>query len=193
MAELADSNGLRVLAYAFAALCTIAALPRERRRAPGADGVWHPFWLLTAGLLLTMAIGRLGDVAGLVTELGRSRATDEGWYASRRPFQAAIVGIVAATWFVTVTVAVWRVPERRRRYLPMSLVVITLIAFAAVRLVSFHYLDTVLYHRDLLGVRWAAVIELALIAVACVTTLWVPPPRQTAVADAAAHASGSRR
>lgn len=193
MAELADSNGLRVLAYVVAAMCSIAALPRERRRAPGADGVWHPFWLLTAGLLLAMAIGRLGDVGGLVTELGRSRASDEGWYASRQPFQAAIVGIVAAAWFVLVTVAVWRVPERRRRYLPMSLVMVTLLAFAAVRLVSLHHLDTVLYHRGVLGVRWVAVIELVLLAGACLTTLWIPPPRRTTIAASGAPAAVAER
>ena len=138
-------------------------------------------------------VGRLGDIGGLVTELGRARASDEGWYASRRPLQMALVAVVATTWFVLVAVAVWRVPERRRRYLPMSIVVVTLVAFAGIRLISLHHLDSVLYHRGLYGVRWAAVVELALLAIACVTTLWVPEPRNPAVPAAARHATESPR
>lgn len=143
------------------------------------DGVWAPFWLLTAALMVALAIGRLGDVGGVLADIGRDQAASRGWYASRRPYQAAVVIGVVTLWVVSVTVAIFRTPERRRRYLPMSLAAITIMAFAAVRVISLHQLDGLLQHRDLGGVKVGAVIELALLAIASGVSTWVPRERRS--------------
>jgi hypothetical protein len=71
--------------------------------------------------------------------------------------------------------ALWRVPARRRRYLPAALAVFTLMCFIGVRLISLHQIDAVMYRRDLAGARFGAVAELAILAVAVLLTAFPPP------------------
>jgi hypothetical protein len=171
-----DSNWLRVFAYGLAAAACVHAGLRERRRrssAPSRD-IWPAFWFLTAALLGVMALARAADIGELVSELGRRTARDEGWYEIRREYQAAAVASVGAIWFVAVVVAVWRVPERRRRYLPAALVVFTLFCFAGIRIISLHQVDTLLYNRPIRGVRIVAIVELTGIALTILATYWHP-------------------
>ena len=56
-----------------------------------------------------------------------------GWYASRRRLQALVVVGLGTAWLASVLTAIWRVPERRRRYLPMIVVVLTIGFYAAIR------------------------------------------------------------
>jgi hypothetical protein len=166
--DLLNSNGLRVTAYLAASFVCALAFWRERndRRR---TFLWPSFWLLTAILFLAMGVARSSDLPSLVTEAGRSEAARTGWYESRRPLQALVVMLVSGCWLVTVVVAIWRVPERRRRYLPTAVMAFTLICFAAIRAVSLHHVDQVLYNRPVHGVRIAALLELAGLAVATAT------------------------
>lgn len=170
MAALAYSNGLRVGGYLIIAALTLRS--RQRDRAQGVDGVWPTSWTLIAGLLVALAIGRLTDVGDLLTELGRSRAVDDGWYAARSRFQVAAVAAVGVTWLALVIAAVWRVPERQRRSLPVILAVLTLVLFSAARAVSLHRLDVALHDREIFHVRVGTLTELALLATVGVTTTW---------------------
>jgi hypothetical protein len=176
ISSLADSNWLRVFGYGAATAAALHAGSRERRRWPHGAGrdIWPTFWFLTAGLLAVMALGRAADVGGLVSEFGRREAREEGWYELRREYQAAAVASVGAIWLVAVVVAVWRVPERRRRYLPVALVVFSLICFAGIRVISLHQVDTVLYNHPIRGVRIVAFVELTGIALAVLATYWYP-------------------
>ncbi len=164
MADFIDSSALRVATYGVVALLAAWWGVRERRgiAAHGVD--WWPFyWFLSASLVAVMGIGRIGGLGDLVSEFGREQARSGGWYETRRTVQAAVVIVVAVVWLVGVTVAVLRVPPRRRRYLPHIVAFSTLIAFAAIRLVSLHQVDTVLYRRDVAGVRIVAIVELLLL------------------------------
>lgn len=67
---------------------------------------------------------------------------------------------------MSVVVAIWRVPERRRRYLPAAIVVSSLICFAAIRMVSLHYVDALLYNHPIVGVRIGSIVELGLTTLA---------------------------
>ena len=96
------------------------------------------------------------------------------WYESRRRLQGAVVATVGLTWFVAVTAACWRVPARRRRYLPMIVIVLTLGAYAAIRVVSLHQIDAILHRRHFAGVRYGTAIEYALLVVAGACALWTP-------------------
>lgn len=154
----------------MAGLCFLGALREDREEA----GSWPPFWLLTGALLLVMAIGRAGDIADVVTDALRQRAVSGGWYESRRRLQGAVVATVGLTWFVAVMAACWRVPARRRRYLPMIVIVLTLGAYAAIRVVSLHQIDAILHRRHFAGVRYGTAIEYALLVVAGACALWTP-------------------
>ncbi len=177
MAALWNSNLLRIVLYLVLGALALYARRRERSRATASDGVWAPFWWLTAGFLVTLALGRAGDIGSLISELGRGRAVDEGWYGSRRPLQTAVVVGLGGAWFVTVSIACWKTPERRRRYLPVGLMVVTLAAYGAIRVVSLHQVDAVLYRPEIGGARLATVIEVALQVVTAIATAWVPPSR----------------
>jgi hypothetical protein len=172
-----DSDTIRTYGYVVVALLMLLARRRERMRVGEAEGVWPAFWIVTCVFLLAMALGRAVAAGDLLTSLGRRAAEEGEWYASRRHVQAAVVGSVGAVWAVVVAGALWRTPERRRRYLPVGLTVITLAAFAAARIVSLHPVDTVLYRSHVAGVRVATLVELALLGLTGLATLWCPPVR----------------
>jgi len=172
-----NSNEARILGYVGLVGLALIARMRERRRAPGADGVWPPFWWWTAAFLAAMAVGRAGEIGGLIGELGREQANDSGWYESRRPLQAAVVGGLGFVWFSVVAVALWRTPERRRRYLPVGVMVVTIAAFAAVRIVSLHQVDALLYRRHVGPVRVSTMVEWCLLACTALATCWIPLER----------------
>ena len=136
----------------------------ERRRAD-VPWAWPAFWLVTAAVLTAMAIGRLLNLDDLATEIGRGQATARGWYENRRRGQAVVVGAIGLFWLCAVTVALARVPERRRRYLPVAIMVLSLLCFAAVRLVSLHQVDAALYRRHIQDVRVGTAIELVGLAI----------------------------
>lgn len=173
MAELLDANWFRGCAFGVASVALIVAWRYEavqlgRVGATARCVLWPTCWLLIAGIYAAMA-GALGaDLAGRVGGLGREYARNEDWYDSRRPLQAAIVVIVAIVWLTIIVVGIWRVPERRRRYLPSALLCTSLICFGLIRIVSFHYVDTIVDRTSVVGVPLGTVVELVGIVVAVV-------------------------
>ena len=129
---------------------------------------------MTAAVLLVMAAGATGHVDDWLTDIGRRRARAEGWYERRRDLQGLLVGSVAVIWVVVTGIAIWRVPERRRRYLASALVVFTLMCLAGVRLTSLHQVDTVLLRRQIAGMAVGLALEMALLGLLMVTTYWHP-------------------
>jgi hypothetical protein len=197
-----DLRLVRAGAYVLVAAAAVGMWISERRRAGGSAVLWPWFWLGTALILMMLAVGRLVDVGQVVTEFGRERARSSGWYGSRRRAQAFVAGTIALAWFVTLVVAIWRVPERRR-YLPMALVSATLVSFAAIRLISLHSVDTVLYRPTIAGVRPVLLAEygLLLLAAAAMAWRWVgdrrcglgPSPRRGRRASVVARQRGEGR
>jgi hypothetical protein len=173
--DWADSDGGRVIAYLVATAIALLSWWREHRRGRRDPSLWPSFWLLSAGFFLAMAVARAADLGGLATQLGRNEAVDQGWYADRRRYQALGAALVGAGWLLTVAITLWRVPARRRRYLPAALATFTLMCYIGVRLISLHQIDSLLYRRHLAGAQFGAVVELVLLAVAVVLTA-VPPP-----------------
>jgi len=170
-----------VLCYIGAsAACLIAWLSERRQRDPRDRGIWPTLWLWTAGLLALFALIRLLEAQNWITEFGRSEARDTGFYEGRRIMQAAAIGILCMAWLLAIVTAVWRVPERRRRYLPLIVIVVCLMGFAAVRAVSLHQLDTLLYHRELVGAQYVVWGDVTLTTLLSLVALWrsMPPTRR---------------
>jgi hypothetical protein len=181
---------LRVVGYVVAAATAVRAGRREQRRVRIDASPWPTFWFLTAGVLLMMAIGLSADLGGWIAELGRRIAHSEGWYAERRKPQAIAVGSIGVIWFVVVVASLWRVPERRRRYLPTTLTIFTMLCFAGIRLISLHQVDA-FYHHQVLGAQIGTIVELGLLVFTIAVTMWQPEPMpssdpqaRTAVVDA---------
>jgi len=156
---------VRTFGYAVAAGAALIAGWREER-APRWPGRWPTFWFLSAAVLGAMAIARACDVDGLLTDLGRDEAHRLGWYRDRRGAQAIVVGAIGAAWTITVGLALWLVPERRRRYLPAAIVTFSLMCYSGIRLISLHQVDAVLYRRELASVQVGVLIELTLLVLA---------------------------
>jgi len=165
---------LRTLGYALAAGAALLAGWREERGPPGV-GRWPTFWFLSAAVLGSMAVVRAFDLGDLLTRLGRDEARRLGWYQDRRRLQAIVVGAIGGGWTITIAVALWLVPERRRRYLPAALVTFSLMCFSAVRLISLHHLDALLERRELVSVQVGDWVELVLLALAVALALLARP------------------
>lgn len=177
MLEWADRNILRLLAYvAVGAVCLVAA----KREHPDDPSVWRPFWPSTAAIFFVLALGRARGLAEWMIDQLRGEAYEAGWYDARRPLQAAVVLSIGGAWLISVAVACWRIPERRRRYLPMTVAVLTVGAYVAVRTVSLHQVDTVLYRRDVLGLRVGTLLEYLLLLATGVVATWSSAGRRTA-------------
>lgn len=160
MLHWADNNWMRIVGYIVVAALSLAAGARED---PDDSVTWRPFWPMTAAVLLTMAVGRAGGIAEWIADQFRDEAHAAGWYDARRPVQGAVVLSVGGAWAISVLTACWRIPERRRRYLPMVVAVLTLSAYVAVRMVSLHQIDGLLYRRDVLDLRVGALAEYLLV------------------------------
>ena len=171
-----DTSWLRSAGYLAVAAAAVWAGWREQRRVKDNPNLWPMFWYLTGLLFLVMGLGRILDIGGIVSEIGRLEARNGGWYNSRRKYQAMMVGAVGGIWFVAVLIALWRVPERRRRYLPMTLLSFTIICFAGIRVVSLHQIDGLLYRRGIAGLKFSAAFELLGLVLAFALTFWQPKP-----------------
>lgn len=193
--EIVDSGSFRFGMYLVVACVALWWGEHERRRMRVERHEWWPtYWYTSALLLATMALGRAGTIGDRIGEAGRSQAVEGGWYEAREAIQHGAVLAVTVVWAIGVIVAIWRVPPRRRRYLPHALAISALFAFAAIRIVSLHQVDTLLYRRDIGGIRFVALIELSLLAATVLAaTIWSRfPSRSSAVARDADRGHAAR-
>lgn len=177
MSDFLDAGSVRVAGYLVVAGVALVLWWSEQRHPARVEREWWPtYWWTSAALLLSMAAARAGSLGDLVGELGREQVRSGGWYDARRTLQAVSVIAVSALWGLGVIIAVWRVPPRRRRYLPHAVGVSGLVAFAAIRIVSLHQVDALLYRRDIAGVRIVSILELTLLAVTAVAGIVTTRP-----------------
>jgi len=150
---------------AIVALIALGAYLRERRELDhrSSERLWPTFWLLTSLLFGVMAVGHIGDLGGRIGDLGRREARSEGWYADRRMLQVPLVGLITLVWITLSATAILRFPERRRRYLPTAVTILTLICFVAIRMISLHHVDSLLHRRHVVGIELGLVVEAALL------------------------------
>jgi hypothetical protein len=167
MLEAFNTNTWMVAVYLVAAAlaCLTGLREQSAQRALRTTDLLPVFWFLTSALFGSMAIAHAGGLGGAVAEYARSGAYADGWYESRRPIQVVVVGAVALIWAVVTLLALWRIPERRRRYLPMTIATTTLMCFPVIRLVSLHHVDTLLYRRSIEGLGIGVIIEFGLLAI----------------------------
>ena len=170
MLEAFNSNTWVVAAYLLAAAlaCLTGLSERSAKQAHQNATLLPAFWFLTSVLFLSIAIAGAGELGKTLTGFARSGAYADGWYESRGSLQVVIVAVISLLWAILTLLALWRIPERRRRYLPMTLATATLMCFSAIRLVSLHQVDTLLYRRSVEGLRVGVIIELLLVTVAAV-------------------------
>jgi len=162
-----NSNWVLVAAYLLAALTCLVIALRDRTMARHRTAKWPAFWFAVSGLFVVLAIVRGDGVASTLSNAARAHAQAEGWYPRRHRVQALALQGLAAGWALAVVGALWRIPRRRRRYLPVAVAVLSLLSFLAVRAVSLHRVDALL-RRTVHGVGLSSLTELGCVALVTV-------------------------
>jgi hypothetical protein len=173
MSDLVDSNWPRAALYFLAAaLSFYAAMLQRRRAASGADRVMW-FWFGLAGLLALLGVGRLGDLGPWITDQGREIAEAQGWYDDRRRFQSKAVELVLLMGAGTIGVGLlWFFWSASREH-PLAFIAIAfLMTYVAVRAISWHTADAVLYSHPFGGPHPNGPIEIAGTLLMCIAAAW---------------------
>jgi len=152
---------------------------REDRGLGGRIGSWARSGL--AAIFATLAVGRVFGLQWRLAEFFRRRAVVGGWYDERRGFQTWVVLAVAAL-AAAVVIAIVAVSLRRKspRTLAVFAPVATLLGFLAVRAVSLHQIDHLLYRR-VAGVEVNLAVELTLLALVAAGLIWGPIRAPTSI------------
>lgn len=159
---LALSRGDSVLVVAYGVLAVAALAARRHERSDPGD-IWPMMWVLVIAFLVAGGLGRAFDVVGQVGDAARTAARQDGWYDARRWLQRVVVLLTGGVWASSVLFAALRTPERRRRYVPIAVAIVSLAAFVVVRAVSLHSIDSITNH-ELGPMDVGIAIELALLA-----------------------------
>ena len=138
------------------------------RAARGARPRDRPILVAVAAMGLGLGVSLLLGFAGLLASEGRDIAAGEGWYAERRPVQAAaVLGILIVSG-----AAIMLLPRLLRDCSPLArllvAVMVLLAAYVSVHTISLHQLDAVLNQETLYGIRSGDWVEIALVAIAAV-------------------------
>lgn len=130
-------------AYFLAAGLCVRAMRRERAlpsATPGASTVAR-LWLALAVTMVLLGINKQLDLQTALTELGKSTAMAQGWYADRRPVQLGFMASVGAGSLAVVAL-VLRAARGRMRELGLAITGAAFVAaFVVLRACSFHHLD----------------------------------------------------
>jgi hypothetical protein len=128
-------------------------------------------WRCMAILLLVLGADKQLNVITEVTAFGRGVAHVQGWYDRRQPLQIVVIGLLAMSCALLMTVLlIWM----RRAPIPTWLALtgtLSLVTFVLIRAVSYHYVDRFL-GQHILGFRWNSVIEMGGIGVVLLASLW---------------------
>lgn len=153
---MSASDGVRLAAYAF-----LAVVAFWSARAGGTGERWA--LRLTGILSVLFGVALTIGLAGEFAQAGRDLAAGEGWYAERRPIQAAVViGLLAAG---TLSIAMLGFAARKLNgWVRLTLAFgVLLSTYVAIHTISLHQLDAVLNRDTRGGLRTGDQVEIALV------------------------------
>ena len=151
-----DWHGLAVeAAYILAASLCFAVRQASRRSGESGAG-----WLAAAALLALLGINALYRIDILITTLARAVARQQGWYGDRREGQYLLLVLLGGAALLTLGWLRARLKQVWSECLPAVAGLGTLLALAALRLISFHDTDALLNLR-VAGIPAGRLIELA--------------------------------
>jgi hypothetical protein len=99
------------------------------------------FWWMLSAALLALGIFKLLDLQTALAAMGRSIANQHGWYSRRRPVQLAIIAAVLAAGAAGAAISLWLARSTPPPTRSAVIGVLALVAFVAVRTISFHGID----------------------------------------------------
>lgn len=156
---------LIVLMYWSTALLCLAYAWHLWRGAPqprAANQRGNPHLLVgsQAALILCLGLGKQVHLGSRVTSVGRAWAAAQGWYSFRQPVQEDLITGILVSGALLLVAASWYWRHTLRHHWHLLLGVMGLLTYNAIRMVSLHDVDSLLYSR-VLGVRWDWIFELS--------------------------------
>ena len=128
-------------------------------------------WRSISILFLALSVDQGLNLITALTMFGRAAAHLQGWYERRQPLQIVLIGILATSCVLVVTMLLtWM----RRAPIPtwLALMGTTLtLTFVLIRAVSYHAVDRFLFER-IMGLRWNWIIEISGISVVLLASQW---------------------
>ena len=145
--------------FASALLCACVA----RRFDPRTHAPQRKAWWIMVLVLVLLGINKQLDLQGLLMDVGRAFAYEEGVYEKRRVLQIIFLFVLAAT--ALAVMVLWFRMNRHswREEGPMLAGSVFLVTFVLVRAASFHHFQE-FFAVPLGGVRLHRVVELFAIA-----------------------------
>ncbi len=175
LAKLLEAQPLRDISYVAAAIaCLLVGLFLEQR--PGKDTrAQANFWLGLTTLLLVLAAMKVIGVQDAVLHRVREFAWDDGWYSSRRPLQAKIIGAILVAVGIFLAIVLYKLHSLRGSLGAPVIAVTFLLTFILIRAISLHQVDSLIYRSDFAGVQVSAIAELSLVLLVLATALatWI--------------------
>lgn len=153
---------VRSVAYVLvAALCVIIAYTRNAGRPhPPLVTQWR-FWLANAAILLALALIRELQFTHIIGGPVRDYAHDHNLYDNRRPFQELAVVVIVLGGVVVGAIGAWYLRAYRWWELLTMLGVVYVLSFLAIRAVSLHNIDQVLFRDSIAGLHVGVFLEFA--------------------------------
>lgn len=161
---LALNTGIAVRSVGYvivAAVCAAIALAKsDGRPHPPLLSQWR-FWMAVAAILLSLALIRELRVTHLIGGPVRDFAYDHNLYDHRRPFQRLAVVAIAGGGVVVGAISAWYLHAYRWWELCTTLGVVYVLSFLAIRAVSLHNIDSLLFRTSLAGLHVGVLMEFA--------------------------------
>lgn len=128
-------------------------------------------WRCIAVLFLALAVNKKLNILTALTVFGRAVAHLQGWYGRRQPVQMVLIGLLATSCLLVVTMLlIWMRRRPIATWLALIGTMFTL-TFVLIRAVSYHEVDRFLFKR-ILGLRWNWVIEISGISAVLLASRW---------------------
>jgi hypothetical protein len=153
-----------------AGICYVAALWRFRANGPH-RWVEAGLWFGLALLLVALVVFKAEDVQVSVANEGRELARSRGWYGQRRELLEEMIYVIGAASMAAIVLALVLLGDLRARLGLTVLSAGALLCFVAVRTLSLHKVDVLLYRRFVSGVQLNVLIESTLVTLVGITAL----------------------
>ncbi len=118
------------------------------------------FWILLAAIMVLLGINKQLDLQVLITEVGRSIAAEQGWFAQRRLVQGAVAAAVILGGLGILTALLRMTRHLLPRHITAFVGTVLLACFLLGRSLSYHHLDVVFW-QEFAGIKVRHVIEIS--------------------------------
>lgn len=128
-------------------------------------------WRAISLMFIALGINKQLDLQTALTEVGRTLAFEQGWYAHRQIVQIWFIIGIATICLTIALVLLWLVYDTPFPTWLALLGMVIVLAFVLIRAASFHHIDRFIGSR-ILGLKWNWVLEMGGISIVLAASEW---------------------